>query len=93
MYEQRVVHFQLCPTNSCRSCKNGADYVVDLNVFIEAAIEAKMTADEYNCARVQDNCYCDNAYSEEQCLYQCYQNSGLTNCADAEQEVSRVACA
>jgi len=86
MYEQRLVHFQLCPTNSCRRCKNGADYVVDMNEFVDAAVEARLTAEEYNCERVRENCYCDNAYSEEQCLYQCYKNSGFDYCVEAEQQ-------
>lgn len=30
MYEQRLVHFKLCPLNSCSSCDKGGDYVIDL---------------------------------------------------------------
>lgn len=86
MYEQRLVHFQLCPSNSCRSCKNGADYVIGLNEYINAHMEAKLTAQEYNCEKVRENCYCDNAYSEEQCLYQCYKNAGLTSCVVNEEQ-------
>ena len=30
MYEQRLVHFKLCPSDSCGSCSKGGDYVIDL---------------------------------------------------------------
>ena len=83
MYQQKLVHFKLCPSDSCFRCKNGADYVVELSEFVDAMLEAKMTAQEYNCARVIENCYCDNAYSEEQCEYNCYQNAKMTECAEA----------
>ena len=29
-YEQRLVHFKLCPSNSCGSCSKGGDYVIDM---------------------------------------------------------------
>lgn len=86
MYAQKLVHFQLCPSDSCRSCKNGADYVIDLNEYVDAVLEAKMTAQEYNCERVRENCYCDNAYSEESCQYNCFKNAGMEECAEAMYE-------
>mmetsp|Transcript_36952 Transcript_36952/g.62855 ORF Transcript_36952/g.62855 Transcript_36952/m.62855 type:complete len:431 (-) Transcript_36952:180-1472(-) len=82
MYQQKLVHFQLCPSDSCWRCKNGADYVVDLETFVDAIIEAKMTAQEYNCEQVREQCWCDNANNEESCLYNCYKNAGLTECAE-----------
>lgn len=33
MYEQRLVHFKLCPSDSCGSCSKGGDYVIDLVSF------------------------------------------------------------
>ena len=31
MYEQRLVHFKLCPSDSCSSsCGKGGDYVIDM---------------------------------------------------------------
>jgi len=86
MYQQRLVHFSLCPSDSCWRCTNGAEYVVTLGDFVDAALEAKMTAAEYNCERVRENCYCDNANSEETCLYNCYKNAQLTECAEAMYE-------
>eukprot|EP00584_Thalassiosira_punctigera_P007466 CAMPEP_0172542988 /NCGR_PEP_ID=MMETSP1067-20121228/13488_1 /TAXON_ID=265564 ORGANISM="Thalassiosira punctigera, Strain Tpunct2005C2" /NCGR_SAMPLE_ID=MMETSP1067 /ASSEMBLY_ACC=CAM_ASM_000444 /LENGTH=401 /DNA_ID=CAMNT_0013329313 /DNA_START=101 /DNA_END=1303 /DNA_ORIENTATION=+ len=89
MYQQKLVHFQLCPSDSCWRCKNGAEYVVELGDFVQAILEAKMTAEEYNCERVRENCYCDNANSEESCMYSCFKNAGMDSCADAmyEQDV------
>jgi len=86
MYQNKQVHFKLCPSDSCRRCKNGADYVVDLNTFADAILEAQMTQQEYACEQVRENCYCENANSEEQCLYNCYQNAKLTECAEAMNE-------
>jgi hypothetical protein len=34
MYEQRLVHFKLCPSNSCGSCSKGGDYVIDLVSYL-----------------------------------------------------------
>lgn len=71
MYKQRLIHFKLCPTGSCDSkCTYGADYVVDMGVFVEAYIESKLDAQEYNCEMVRENCYCDNANDDEACEYQ-----------------------
>ena len=84
MYYQKLVHFKLCPSNSCWQCKNGADYVVELNDYVDAVLEAQMTAKEYNCEHVRENCYCGSANSEEECLSGCYSNAGLTDCAEAE---------
>ncbi|KAL7545922.1 hypothetical protein ACHAWF_009270 [Thalassiosira exigua] len=86
MYQQHLVHFKLCPSDSCFRCKNGADYVVELEDFIQATLDAKLSAQEYACEKVKDNCYCENAYSEDQCLYSCYTNAKLTECANAMYE-------
>mmetsp|Transcript_15213 Transcript_15213/g.31019 ORF Transcript_15213/g.31019 Transcript_15213/m.31019 type:complete len:415 (+) Transcript_15213:167-1411(+) len=86
MYEQRLVHFKLCPSDSCTMCSNGADYVVDMNDFIEAFLEAQKTATEYNCERVRSMCYCENAYNKNQCLSTCYKNANLgDSCFDYQQ--------
>jgi len=80
MYQQRLVHFKLCPSDSCRSCTNGADYVVELNEFIDAMMEAKLTAQEYNCERVRENCWCENANNADYCLATCYTNAKMDYC-------------
>ena len=63
MYKQRLVHYKLCPTGSCDTgCTGGADYVIDMNVFVEAYIESKVEAQEYACEQVMENCYYDDEY-------------------------------
>lgn len=66
-------------------CKNGADYVVELNDYVDAVLEAQMTAKEYNCEHVRENCYCGSASSEEECLNGCFSNAGLTDCTETEE--------
>lgn len=85
MYVQQLVHFKLCPTGHCTLCRNGADYVVDIATFVDAYLEAKMTAIQYKCEMVRENCYCENAYSKETCLYGCMQNAGLGESDCVEQ--------
>lgn len=78
LYQQKLVHFKLCPSDtSCWRCKNGADYVVELGVFAQAMLQAKMTADEYDCNRVREGCDCEGASSEYYCLMGCFKNAGV----------------
>jgi len=80
MYQQRLVHYKLCPTDDCsNSCSGGAEYVIDMGLFVEAFIESKMDAQEYNCEQVRENCYYDDEY-------QCYAEAGLDYCMDDEKE-------
>lgn len=86
MYNQQLVRFKLCPSDSCFRCKNGAEYVVELNDFVNSYLEAQMTAQEYECEVVRENCYCENAYSEETCEYNCFKNANMENCVEAMYE-------
>ncbi|KAL7540637.1 hypothetical protein ACHAXR_010267 [Thalassiosira sp. AJA248-18] len=84
MYKQRLVHFKLCPTGNCDSCSNGADYVIDMNEFVEAYIESKLEAQEYNCEMVRENCYYDDETHRHSSSYlaRCYIDAGLDYCDD-----------
>ena len=62
VYKQRLVHYKLCPTGSCGACSEGADYVVDMNLFVEAFVESKVQAREQECEAVRENCYYDDEY-------------------------------
>ena len=85
VYEQRLVHFKLCPAESCTtSCTNGADYVINMNLFVQAYVESKMTSQEYNCEMVRENCYCDDANDDQMCQYACFQNAGLDYCEEEQ---------
>jgi hypothetical protein len=85
-YEQRLVHFKLCPSSSCRSCAGGADYVIDMNEYINAYVESKMDVQEYNCERVRESCYCENANDDEACDRNCYYQAGLDYCGNEDEQ-------
>eukprot|EP00970_Alexandrium_tamarense_P020088 scaffold14831_cov214-Alexandrium_tamarense.AAC.3 len=80
MYQQRLIHFKLCPSSSCSSCSGGADYVIDMNEFMGAYLESKMNAQEYNCEKVRENCYCDDANDDDACEATCFAAAGLDYC-------------
>jgi hypothetical protein len=87
LYTQNLVKFSLCPTgddSACSSCKNGAQYVVNMNEFVDAYTEMKLDAEEYACETVRENCYCDNANDDDVCESQCYYEAGLDYCIEVE---------
>jgi hypothetical protein len=62
LYEQRLVHFKLCPTNTCsKGCTGGADYVVDMNEYVTTYFEYKAELLKTQCETAKANCVCDNA--------------------------------
>ena len=76
-----------CPSDSCESsCKNGADYLVEMREFVEAYLEFQMTQQEYNCEKVEENCDCENANDDEACLANCYAEAGLDYCQEDEEQ-------
>jgi hypothetical protein len=78
VYEQRLVHFKLCPSDSCASgCSGGADYVIDMNEFVSAYMEYKVELQEAECESVAANCYCENANDDAVCEAQCYTSAGI----------------
>mmetsp|Transcript_49400 Transcript_49400/g.105003 ORF Transcript_49400/g.105003 Transcript_49400/m.105003 type:complete len:414 (-) Transcript_49400:137-1378(-) len=77
MYQQRLVHFKLCPTESCGSGCTGGEYVIDMNQFVQAYMEYKVEAEEAECESVAENCYCENANDDEACEMQCYISAGI----------------
>ena len=70
MYEQRLVHFKLCPTDTCGSgCSGGADYVIDMNEFVSAYLEYKEELKEQQCEDIRENCYCNNDDEDVRVMY------------------------
>ena len=62
LYEQRLVHFKLCPTSTCgKGCTGGADYVVDMNEYVTTYFEYKAELLRAKCETAKANCVCDNA--------------------------------
>jgi len=88
MYVQRLVHFKLCPAESCgSSCSGGADYVIDMNEFVQAYMEYEVEAQEAECESVAANCYCENGDDDEACEVQCYMSAGIYNqCVEQDNQ-------
>jgi hypothetical protein len=83
---QNLAKFSLCPTDGeCGSCKGGADYVINMMEFVDAWTEAKMTAEEYACEQIRENCYCNNMYNDDQaCENYCYTQAEMTSCIEVD---------
>jgi len=87
MYEQRLVHFKLCPSDTCgNGCSGGGDYVIEMNEFVQAYMEYKEEAKEAECEAARENCDCENANDDEACETQCLMSAGLYDqCVEEDQ--------
>jgi len=72
-----VVKFKLCPNNSCSSCRNGGEYIVEMREFVETYQEALQESREYECEYAKESCEysCENGGYN----YQNYDNGGNYN--------------
>mmetsp|Transcript_24468 Transcript_24468/g.34508 ORF Transcript_24468/g.34508 Transcript_24468/m.34508 type:complete len:275 (-) Transcript_24468:702-1526(-) len=90
MMTQRLIKFQLCPTDSCtsgmRTCKNGAEYITSMEEFVNAYVEQKQEAAEMACENTRENCYCDNANDDQACETECFQEAGLDYCIENDDD-------
>jgi len=86
---KRLVRFRLCPADTCTSsnaggCDSGyGDYIIDMNIFIQAWMENKEEVQEYQCERYAENiCGCDgdDVDDEDTCLYDCYKSYNMFYC-------------
>jgi hypothetical protein len=83
LYAEHLARFALCPTSgSCGKCEGGGEYVMNMETFVDAWTEARLTAEEYACETVRENCDCENANDDDVCEAACYSAAGLTNCAN-----------
>mmetsp|Transcript_38626 Transcript_38626/g.46598 ORF Transcript_38626/g.46598 Transcript_38626/m.46598 type:complete len:399 (-) Transcript_38626:99-1295(-) len=94
-YNQKMITFNLCNSNSCNSnnkktCSGGGQYIVGMDDFLNAYIEAKEEEKEYNCEVVKENCYCNDDTDDEVCEQQCYEDAGLDYCIEVEYDDDRV---
>jgi hypothetical protein len=85
LYTQNLVRFALCP-DSCSSCSNGGEYVVNMMEFVDSYTEAKLEEQEYACEMVRENCYCDNADDEDTCEANCYTAADMDYCIEYESD-------
>ena len=71
LYQQRLVHFKLCPTGKCGSgCSGGADYVVDMNEYLQTYLDYKTDIEEAECEAARANCDCENANDDQASRHQ-----------------------
>lgn len=93
---KRLIRFRLCPSNYCDAadaggCSSGyGDYIIDMNIYLEAYFEAVENYNEYRCQYLEEMvCDCDDDdgkgddFDEEICLYDCYVANGVDDiCAE-----------
>jgi len=90
---KRLVRFRLCPADACTyedasGCDSGyGDYIIDLNIFLEAYWENKLEMQEWQCEYTRINeCGCDDDdgkddnFNEESCQYACFMDRGMDYC-------------
>lgn len=85
LYTQNLVRFALCP-DSCSSCSNGGEYIVNMMEFVDSYTEAKLSEQEYACEMVRENCYCDDANDDDVCEAQCYTDAAMDYCIDYDND-------
>lgn len=75
--------FSLCPgDSSCKTgCSGGADYLVDIHVFLEAYLQAKVDSKAYACMAAQEKC--GQAGTDDDAA--CYEAAGLEGCNDNDE--------
>mmetsp|Transcript_21370 Transcript_21370/g.43054 ORF Transcript_21370/g.43054 Transcript_21370/m.43054 type:complete len:403 (-) Transcript_21370:121-1329(-) len=82
IYKRRLVYFKLCPTDNCNACQGGAEYIANLNDFVNAFVDSKLNDEQYNCELTRENCGCQNGNDEQSCEDQCYLQAGLDYCIE-----------
>lgn len=92
---KRLVRFRLCPTDECSNERTGGcnshygDYVVDMNVFIDAYLQSEAEDMEAKCQATEEICdaTCDGA--DDDCMSGCFQSYGLSGCMEADDDAAR----
>ena len=86
LYATHLARFALCPTSgNCDKCAGGGEYVMNMQTFVDAFTEARLTEAEYACETVRENCDCDGNDDQDTCEATCYSNAGLTNCVEDQE--------
>ena len=69
-----VAKFKLCPNESCGTCRNGGEYIVEMREFVETYQNALQESREYECQSAQESCEysCQNGGNQ----YQNYNGNG-----------------
>ena len=86
LYAENLARFKLCPTSgNCGTCEGGGEYVMNMETFVDAYTEAKLTDAEYACETVREECECEFANDDAVCEASCYETAGL-NCANEDNQ-------
>lgn len=85
---QHLAKFKLCNSSkSCSTCTDGGTYMVELQEFAQAYLEAEKEIQQANCQAVEESCNCEYYYGDDQaCLNKCYSKAGLSYCGEEENE-------
>ncbi len=90
----RLARFRLCPSKYCSKggktgCKKGyGDYVIDIDTYVSAYVEAQRRQDEYECEMyMYKHCDCqddddskDDGFDKNLCEYQCFAKGKRWDC-------------
>lgn len=85
IWTRRLIKFRLCPSNQCsdsnaEGCSSGyGDYIIDIETFLEAYVEAKESYQGWMEAQAEDNGY--EYYGNN---YEAYDISELMTCQASE---------
>mmetsp|Transcript_17066 Transcript_17066/g.32284 ORF Transcript_17066/g.32284 Transcript_17066/m.32284 type:complete len:436 (-) Transcript_17066:248-1555(-) len=93
--QSRLARFRLCPSNFCSTgnsvgCKKGyGDYVIDIDTYVSAYVEAQRRQDEYLCERfLSRRCDCqqdgqnDGSFDRDMCVYKCFAKAKKWDCIE-----------
>lgn len=93
--KSRLARFRLCPSNYCSTgntvgCKKGyGDYVIDVDTYVSAYVEAQRRQDEYLCERfLYRHCDCqeddekDEGFDRDMCVYKCFAKAKKWDCIE-----------
>ena len=85
---KRLARFRLCPADQCSNDKSAGctskygDYVVDMDTFVEAYLQALEDDQEGICTSAQTDCIsqCGGDAEDYACLQKCFTNYYLPDC-------------
>lgn len=89
---KRLIRFRLCPTDMCQDSKTAGcsshygDYVVDLNTFVLAYLEADAYEKEALCEAYQQTCENNCGGNDDDCMANCYGDNEATYCIQRDYD-------
>lgn len=85
----KIARFRLCPSGHCskrnrNGCAKGfGEYVVGLDTYVTAYVEAQRRQDEYKCKKyMYRHCDCQDTDDKEMCEYKCYMKGRKYDCIE-----------